>query len=143
MAHDVPEAVDDFAVEFPAVTLTLLAMAPSDVRLRIAAGEADIGICFVTRTPAGTQDVAGAAFPIGVLMASSHPLASRQRITYDDCRGYPFLLSHGRWPIYDTLAPAFAELWNSLEPRISSNMRSSHCWRRGHSRCWVAPKRYS
>jgi len=92
-----------------------------DDMVRVAAGEADIGICFVTRTPAGTQDVASAAFPIGVVMAPSHPLASRQRITYDDCRGYPFLLSHGRWPIYDTLAPAFAELWDSLEPRISSN----------------------
>lgn len=116
-----PEAVDDFAAEFPAVTFTLLALPPSEVPERVAAGEADIGICFVTRTPAGTQDVASAAFPIGVVMASSHPLASRQRISFDDCRGYPFLLSYGRWPIYDTLAPAFAQLWDSLEPRISSN----------------------
>ncbi len=116
-----PEAVEDFAVEFPAVTFTLLAMAPSEVPVRVAAGEADMGSCFVTRTPAGTQDVASAAFPIGVVMAPSHPLAGRQRITYDDCRGYPFLLSHGRWPIYDTLAPTFAEFWDALEPRISSN----------------------
>jgi DNA-binding transcriptional LysR family regulator len=54
-------------------------------------------------------------------MAPSHPLASRQRITYEDCRACPFLLSYGRWPIYDTLAPAFAKFWDSLEPRISSN----------------------
>jgi DNA-binding transcriptional LysR family regulator len=116
-----PQTVDEFAVEFPAVTFTLLAMSPSDVPVRVAAGEADIGICFVTRTPAGTELVTSAAFPIGVVMASSHPLASRQEIKYEDCRGYPFLLSHGRWPIYDTLAPTFAEFWDSLEPRISSN----------------------
>ena len=54
-------------------------------------------------------------------MATSHPLAGKMRIRYDECRAYPFLLSYGRWPIYDTLAPAFAEFWDSIEPRISSN----------------------
>jgi DNA-binding transcriptional LysR family regulator len=116
-----PTAVDEFTVEFPAVTFTLLAMSPSDVPPKVSGGEADIGICFVTRAPAGTEIVASAALPIGVVMATSHPLAGQARIRYDDCRGYPFLLSYGRWPIYDTLAPAFAEFWDSIEPRISSN----------------------
>jgi len=116
-----PNAVDEFAIEFPAVTFTLLAMPPSDVPPKVAAGEADIGICFVTRAPAGTEIVSSAAFPIGVVMATSHPLASQTRIRYEDCRNYPFLLSYGRWPIYDTLAPAFADFWDGLEPRISSN----------------------
>src|SRR5204863_9187559 len=71
--------------------------------------------------PAGTEIVASAAFPIGVVMATSHPLASQPRIRYEECRGYPFLLSYGRWPIYDTLAPTFADFWDSIEPRISSN----------------------
>lgn len=69
----------------------------------------------------GTQRLFVASSAVNRQMAPSHPLASRQRITYEDCRGYPFLLSHGRWPIYDTLAPAFAEFWDALEPRISSN----------------------
>jgi len=116
-----PAAVDEFSAEFPAVTFTLLAMSPSEVPAKVAAGEADIGVCFVTRAPAGTELVASAAMPIGVVMATSHPLAGHLQIRYDDCRGYPFLLSHGRWPIYDTLAPAFADFWDSIEPRISSN----------------------
>ena len=116
-----PNAVEAFADEFPAVTFTLLAMSPSEVPTKVAAGEADIGICFVTRAPPGTEIVASAAFPIGVVMATSHPLASQAQVRYEDCRGYPFLLSHGRWPIYDTLAPAFADFWDSIEPRISSN----------------------
>jgi len=116
-----PGAIDEFTVEFPAVTFTLLAMSPSEVPAKVAGGEADIGICFVTRAPAGTEIVASAAFPIGVVMATSHPLAGRAEIRYEDCRGYPFLLSHGRWPIYDALAPAYAEFWDSIKPRISSN----------------------
>jgi len=116
-----PAAVEGFVEEFPAVTFTLLAMSPTDVPLKVAAGEADIGICFVTRAPRGTEIVASAAFPIGVVMAPSHPLAGHARIRYEDCRGYPFLLSHGRWPIYDALAPAFAQFWDSIDPRISSN----------------------
>jgi DNA-binding transcriptional LysR family regulator len=116
-----PTAVDEFADDFPAVTFTLLAMAPSDVPHKVAAGEADIGICFVTRAPPGTEIVASVPLPIGVVMATSHPLASRAKIRYDECRGLPILLSHGRWPIYDTLAPAYAEFWDSIVPRISSN----------------------
>jgi len=116
-----PAAVESFVEEFPAVTFTLLAMSPAEVPVKVAAGEADIGICFVTRAPRGTEIVASAAFPIGVVMAPSHPLASQAQIRYEDCRGYPFLLSHGRWPIYDALAPAFAQFWDSIEPRISSN----------------------
>jgi DNA-binding transcriptional LysR family regulator len=117
-----PDAVEEFTVEFPAVTFTLLAMSPSEVPAVVAKGEADIGICFVTRAPPGTEIVASAAFPIGVVMATSHPLAGRAQIRYEDLRGYPFVLSHGRWPIYDALAPAFAEFWDSLDPRISSNV---------------------
>ena len=117
-----PNAVEEFAEEFPAVTFTLLAMSPSEVPAKVAAGEADIGICFVTRAPPGTEIVASAAFPIGVVMATSHPLAGQAQIRYEDCRGYPFVLSHGRWPIYDTLAPAFAEFWDTIEPRVSSNV---------------------
>ena len=117
-----PNAVEEFAVEFPAVTFTLIAMSPSEVPAKVAAGEADIGICFVTRAPPGTEIVASAAFPIGVVMATSHPLAGYAQIRYEDCRGYPFVLSHGRWPIYDKLAPAFAEFWDSIEPRVSSNV---------------------
>ena len=116
-----PATVEAFAEEFPAVTFTLLAMSPTEVPPKVAAGEADIGICFVTRAPAGTEIVASAAFPIGVVMAPSHPLASHAQVRYEDCRAFPMLLSHGRWPIYDTLAPAFAEFWDSIEPRISSN----------------------
>ena len=117
-----PNAVEEFAEEFPAVTFTLIAMSPSEVPAKVAAGEADIGICFVTRAPPGTEIVASAAFPIGVVMATSHPLAGQAQIRYEDCRGYPFVLSHGRWPIYDTLAPAFAEFWDTIEPRVSSNV---------------------
>ena len=117
-----PNAVEEFAVEFPAVTFTLIAMSPSEVPAKVAAGEADIGICFVTRAPPGTEIVASAAFPIGVVMATSHPLSGYAQIRYEDCRGYPFVLSHGRWPIYDKLAPAFAEFWDSIEPRVSSNV---------------------
>ena len=116
-----PATVEAFMEEYPAVTFTLLAMSPTEVPAKVAGGDADIGICFVTRAPQGTEIVASAAFPIGVVMAPSHPLASRAQIRYEDCRGYPFLLSHGRWPIYDTLAPAFAEFWDSIEPRLSSN----------------------
>ena len=117
-----PAAVEEFAEEFPAVTFSLLAMSPTEVPAVVASGEADIGICFVTRAPPGTEIVASAAFPIGVVMATSHPLAGKAQIRYEDCRGYPFVLSHGRWPIYDTLAPTFADFWDSLDPRISSNV---------------------
>lgn len=117
-----PEALAEFGRDYPAVTHTLLAQSPSEVPALLAEGEADIGIAFIHQAPPGTEVCHAAALPIGVVMTPDHPLARQHELSYDDLRGQPFMLSHARWPIYSTLAPAYAEFWDSLQPVLVSNV---------------------
>jgi len=117
-----PDVLAAFTRDFPAVRTTLLALPPTEIPATIAEGRADLGVAFVHRDPPGLEVHYSAALPVGVVMAAGHPLASRFDLSYADCRGQPFLLSHMRWPIYSTLAPAFAEFWDSLEPVMVSNI---------------------
>ena len=117
-----PDVLGEFAQDYPAVRTTLLAQSPTEIPSAVAEGRADLGVAFVHRDPPGLEVCFSAALPIGVVMAAGHPLASRHELGYAECRGQPFLLSHMRWPIYGTLAPAFAEFWDSLEPVMVSNV---------------------
>jgi DNA-binding transcriptional LysR family regulator len=117
-----PDVLTVFAREYPAVRTTLIAQSPTEIPSTVVAGQADIGVAFVHHDPPGLDVRFSVALPIGVVMAAGHPLASRFELSYADCRGQPFLLSHMRWPIYSNLAPSFAAFWDSLEPMMVSNV---------------------
>lgn len=116
-----PSALEEFSEFFPAVTYSISAMSPSEVPDHVASGEYDIGICFLGKLPVGLEVVASASFPPGVVMASSHPLATKEEISYDDCTGFSFLTSGGISPFYGVVSPEFTEFWDSLSSRISCN----------------------
>ncbi len=116
-----PAAVDEFADLFPAVTYTMASMAPMDVPAMVLSGQADAGLTFVSRLPAGVQAAATAALPLGVMMAPGHPLAAKEAISLADCVGQPFLRSLGQPPISTTLCPDFGEFWDQLEFTATCN----------------------
>lgn len=117
-----PDVVTEFGRDYPAVTTGLIAQSPSDIPTTVVSGQADIGIAFIHHPPPGVDVLFTASFPMGVVMAPAHPLASHYALSYEDCHDQPFLLSHLRWPIYSTLAPAFAEFWDGLQPVMVSNV---------------------
>lgn len=116
-----PSAIEEFSDLYPAVTYTIFAVSPNDVQDRVSEGEFDIGICFVNKLTQGVTVVASAAFPPGVIMPPSHPLASKTHITYEDCAGYAFLTSGGISPLYGVLSNEFTDFWDSLSSRITCN----------------------
>jgi len=116
-----PAAVEDFSHAFPAVTYELTALPPSEVAEWVTSGRCDIGISFLTRLSPGLDVVARAPFPIGVVMAPSHPLARKAAISCDDCVGLPFLRSSGPSPVVATLAPAFTRFWDNVSPHLTCN----------------------
>ncbi|WP_050463721.1 LysR family transcriptional regulator [Herbaspirillum autotrophicum] len=116
-----PAAVEEFSGFFPAVTYSIFAMSPGEVPERVASGEFDIGICFTGKIPVGLEVVASADFPPGVVMAASHPLASKAEISYADCAGYSFLTSGGVSPFHGVVSNEFTEFLDSLTSRISCN----------------------
>ena len=116
-----PAAVEDFSQAYPAVTYELTALAPSEVAETVTSGRCDIGISFLTRLSPGLDVVARAPFPIGVVMAPSHPLARREAVSCDDCAGLPMLRSSGPSPVSAALAPEFARFWDSVSPHLTCN----------------------
>lgn len=116
-----PAAVEEFSETYPAVQYAVSSSMPSEVPERVVSGDSDIGICYLGKLPAGLKVVATAPFPPGVVMASSHPLAKKTKLSFDDCRGHAFLQISRISPIHSVTLPAFSNFWDELEPTISCN----------------------
>ena len=116
-----PAAVEEFSSQYPAVRYTISSAMPSDVPERIAKGDNDIGICYLGKLPATLKVVAKAPFPPGVVMAASHPLAKKARISFDDCRDLAFIQVSRLSPIHNVVQPEFSRFWDDLVPAMSCN----------------------
>jgi DNA-binding transcriptional LysR family regulator len=116
-----PAAVEDFAEAYPAVTYELTALSPGEVPEWVTSGRCDIGISFLSRLPAGLKVVARAPFPLGVVMAPSHPLARKKAIRTADCEGQAFLRSSGPSPLSGVQVPEFGRFWDAVAPHVTCN----------------------
>ncbi|CAG2130680.1 LysR family transcriptional regulator [Cupriavidus numazuensis] len=116
-----PAAVEDFSELYPAVTYSIAAVTPWDVPSKVLGGEFDVGVTFIAKLPAGLDVAAQVALPPGVVMASSHPLARQERLSFADCRNHAFLRLEGRSPIQGVVSPKFAEFWDLLTPSVTCN----------------------
>jgi DNA-binding transcriptional LysR family regulator len=116
-----PATVEDFSDAYPAVTYSIAAVPPHDVPPRVLSGEYDVGITYITKLPAGLDVVTEVPLPPGVVMASSHPLAKRERVTFDECRHHAFLRLEGRSPIQGVMSNDFPPFWESLQPSVTCN----------------------
>lgn len=119
--HFMPDAVEEFAQLFPAVTYTLTSVAPMEVPGMVLSGRADAGVTFVSRMPAGVQATAMVDLPLGVIMAPGHPLTAKASISLAECMGQPFLRSLGQPPISSSMCPEFGEFWDQLEFTATCN----------------------
>ena len=116
-----PAAVENFSESFPAVSYAITSAMPSEVPEKVVNGDSDIGICYLGKLPAGVKAVAKAAFPPGVVMAPSHPLAKKAQISFDDCRSHAFIQVSRLSPIHSLVVPEFERFWDDLQPGISCN----------------------
>ena len=119
-----PAAVEEFSSQYPAVLYTISSAMPSEVPDRIAKGDNDIGICYLGKLPTTLKVVAKAPFPPGVVMAASHPLAKKARISFDDCRDLAFVQVSRLSPIHNVVQPEFSRFWDDLVPAMSCNSTS-------------------
>ena len=116
-----PSSVEDFSEAFPAVTYTILSAAPLDVPSYVLSGQADAGLTFIVRLPAGLETVAEASLPVGVVMPPGHPLCAKSSVSLADCANQPVLRSGGQSPISSPRSPEFAKFWDGLEPVVTCN----------------------
>ncbi|QCI66784.1 LysR family transcriptional regulator [Phreatobacter stygius] len=116
-----PRSLERFRASFPAVTFSVMAVAPADVERMVAENEADIGFTFVSQMPRTVSFLAEVSAPIGVVMPADHPLANRRAVTFDEAAAYPFLAQAGPLPRSADIDPDFARFREALKPRLVSN----------------------
>jgi DNA-binding transcriptional LysR family regulator len=116
-----PATVEDFSNAYPAVTYSIAAMLSHEVPQRIVSGEYDAGISYIAKLPAGLDVITEVSLPPGVVMAASHPLAKRERISFEDCRSQAFLRFEGRSPLEGTVTGEFPEFWEWVQPSVTCN----------------------
>ena len=116
-----PTAVEDFSETYPAVRYTITSAMPGEVPDKVLSGDSDIGISYLGKLPSGLEVVSKVAFPPGVVMAPSHPLAKKADISFDDCRNHAFVQVSRQSPIHSLVVPEFAKFWDEMEPSIACN----------------------
>ena len=117
----VPRALSGVARRYAAVTFEVVAAAPAAVLQRVAAGEADIGLTFVTPAPASLNLSASTAAPLGVLMVPDHPFAGRRSLALADLRQEPLLLQSEAVPAVSAVDHTFSAFRDAVRPRFASN----------------------
>ncbi|MBI1779182.1 MAG: LysR family transcriptional regulator [Proteobacteria bacterium] len=116
-----PLAIEELSARYPDVTFTVLSVDPSGIAEELRSGRSDFGVLFVDKRHRGIDVAAEIRTSIGAVMAPSHPLAGRRRLTLTDCAAYPVVMLHDRWLLDAIMATEFAKSGARLSPRIISN----------------------
>lgn len=92
-----PRAIAAWQAEHPDVQVRLADCAVESVASRVLSGEADVGIA-PEREPAPALD-ARLLFelPFALVFPKGHPLAQRERVTWQDLADYPFISLQGQF----------------------------------------------
>lgn len=116
-----PRMLDPLSRRYPAITFSVLAMAPTAVVHEVVAAQADIGLTFVAPASAAAQLVASVAMPLGAVMSPRHALAGHKRLGFKDFQGHAVLLQHDALPVVPFMDDEFAAFRGTTRPRLVSN----------------------
>jgi DNA-binding transcriptional LysR family regulator len=117
----IPETLTALAARHPHLSFSVTALGPADVAEELRSGRADIAISFVDRRHRDIEVAAECKAPLGAVVAPTHPLAGRRRLSLRDCAGYPAILVQDRMPLTPTLEAEFAARRTVIRGRVVSN----------------------
>ena len=116
-----PGVLEGFAAAYPSVTFAVVGAAPADVFRQVQAAEADIGLTFIAPVGPAVQPVASIPAPIGAIMAATHPLAGRRRLSFDELLPFPALIQRDNLPAPSFVSDDYAAFRDQVQVRFSSN----------------------
>ena len=116
-----PEVLENCATRYPAISFAVTAAAPTEIVRQVQSAEADLGLTFAAPFGPTLQTVAGAAAPVGAIMAASHPLAGRKLLSFDDLLPYPALIQRDTLPPPAFASDEYAAFRAAVQVRFSSN----------------------
>lgn len=87
-----PDVINEFGLEFPGISLDVVALGSHAVAEAVAERQYDLGIVF-GRAPGGDLiEIACMRQPLCLLVAPAHPLARQSRCTLEDLATFPLIL---------------------------------------------------
>lgn len=116
-----PRVIEALSRRYPHVSFTVLVVDPSKIDEELRSGRNDFGVLFVDRRHRGVDVVAEMRTSVGAVMAPSHPLAGRRRLTLTQCAAYPVVMLHDRWLLDAIMTSEFAKSGARLNPHVISN----------------------
>jgi DNA-binding transcriptional LysR family regulator len=85
------EIVLEFSRSYPLIKIAVTVQPSRATNALVASGEADIGFTINPPASSGYATAASYALEVGAVMAPTHPLARRRKVTMKDCLSYPVL----------------------------------------------------
>ena len=87
--HLLPEAVTRFSARHPGIRFEVVVDGSDQVVAAVREGRCDIGLAFYPPADADLVTMFKMREPLVAVMAASHPLAGRARVSLADCAAYP------------------------------------------------------
>jgi DNA-binding transcriptional LysR family regulator len=93
----VPEVIAAYRAEYPGIQVKLVDSAVESVNARVFSGEVDIGIGPEREPTAQVEARVLFEMPFVTVFPQGHPLEQRERVTWNDLAGYPFISLQGQF----------------------------------------------
>ena len=116
-----PRAIEAFYRRHPAVRFIVEACDPNQIAVRVAEGEADIGISFDLESHAEVHFTFDVPSPICAMVAPGHPLASHELTNFVECARYPLLFQPDTRPTRSAMDAELAAAKTSSRALLVAN----------------------
>ncbi|WP_319774053.1 LysR family transcriptional regulator [Breoghania sp.] len=105
----------------PRVTAEVKMMGSGSIPEALETGMADVGFAFDLPRYPDLRQVYVASFKLGAIMASDHPLAGREKLSFAACSDYPLVMAARDLSINQLLAPVMRQANRQVDPVMRTN----------------------
>ena len=116
-----PDVMTRFWKRNPDVVVNVKTIGSQQAFEAVADGECDLAIAFDARLPKATQRLASASLKLGVLVAPSHPLATRRGVRFRDFAAERIILSDASLTLGSSIEAAMLNSAVELQPIAVTN----------------------
>jgi DNA-binding transcriptional LysR family regulator len=100
-----PDLIERMTHKYPGVEIKASLAGSNSIPDMVTRGEADIGLAFSLPRHADLHQMAVGRFPVVAVMKPDHPLAGKERVSFNDCLSFPLILPRPDISLFNLLEP--------------------------------------
>lgn len=117
----IPDAVRDFAREYPAISLSVRSLGSHAVAENLAEHRCDLGVVFGNSPRSDLAEIAKMPQPLFAVVSPAHPLARRRRCALSEIADFPVVMPDLSFGIRQVVDRLCAERRVTLHRSVESN----------------------